>query len=87
MNFSKRNPLLRNNMDEFNEIIGSLGDEIDEQNLENIDGGSTPACVAVASVCAVVTAAGGVYAWANEKATAKYKCGGVLTATAECFHC
>lgn len=85
MNFSKRNPLLRNNMEEFNSIIGSLGEEIEEQDLQNTDGGSTPACVSAA--VAVSTAVSGVYTWVNGKVTAKYGCGGVYTATAECFGC
>ncbi|BCZ44257.1 hypothetical protein psyc5s11_03240 [Clostridium gelidum] len=97
MNFSKRNPLLRNNTQEFNEVIGSLGQEIAEQDLGDIDGGSTPLCGAivatasswgcVGTVTAVSAAATAASAWVNGKVTAKYKCGGVLTATAECFSC
>ncbi len=85
MNFSKRNPLLRNNMDEFNKVIGSLGEEIQEQNLDNIDGGSTLPCWE-ASI-AVVTLVSAAATWINDKVTAKYKCGGVFTATYECWGC
>ncbi len=82
MNFSKRNPLLRKNANEFNNIIGSLGEEIDDQDLGNIDGGSTPACVSAAT--AVASVIGGASKWVNDKVTANKKCGGVYTATVEC---
>ena len=78
MNSSKRNPLLRKNNEEFNKVIGSLGEEIKDQNLENIDGGSTPACVSAA------TAVSNFTAWVNDKLTAKIKCGSLFTASAEC---
>ncbi len=97
MSFSKRNPLLRNNMEEFNNVIGSLGEEIKEQDLDNVNGGSTMVCVTisatassascVAASTAVASLIGGAYTWVNDKVTAKYGCGGVFTATYECFGC
>ena len=87
MNSSKRNPLLRNNMAECNNVIGSLGEEIQEQNLSDIQGGSSHICATIEVSAVVATAVGGAVTWVNDKATAKYKCGGVLTATAECFGC
>ncbi|EOU1871538.1 plantaricin C family lantibiotic [Clostridium perfringens] len=83
MKFSKRNPLLRKNTEDFNKVVGDLGQDIQEQDLENIEGGSTPGCAAVAAV----TAVGTVVAWGETVVTNKYKCGGVWSATAECFHC
>ena len=101
MNFSKRNPLLRNNMNEFEGVLGSLGEEIAEQNLGDINGGTSTPCLSVqATLVATASSSGCIKAsvasatavsaaatWVNDKATAKYKCGGVLTATAECFGC
>ncbi|WP_270943285.1 plantaricin C family lantibiotic [Romboutsia lituseburensis] len=81
MNFSKRNPLLRKNVEEFNNLIGSLGQEIEEQNLEDIAGGSSQICASI-EVATLISA--GV-TWANDKYTAYAKCGGVWSATAECF--
>ncbi|WP_142415051.1 plantaricin C family lantibiotic [Hathewaya massiliensis] len=95
MNFSKRNPLLRNKMDQFNEVIGSLGEEIQEQNLGDIDGGTSLPCLSVnATIVATASSMGCVEtasiisagtAWVNDKVTAYYKCGGVATVTLECL--
>lgn len=101
MKFSKRSPLLRNNMEEFNKIIGSLGEEIKEQTLGNIDGGTGIPCVSVnATIVATASSQGCIKAslevsavasaagaWGNNKITQKYKCGNVYTATAECWGC
>ncbi|APQ99811.1 hypothetical protein RSJ2_788 [Clostridium botulinum] len=101
MNFSKRNPLLRNNVEEFNKIIGSLGEEIEEQNLSNINGGTGAPCLSVrATVVATASSKGCIEAsiasasavsaaskWVNDKVTAKYGCGGVWSITAECQGC
>ena len=99
MNFSKRNPLLRNSNNEFDQVLGSLGEEIAEQSLGDINGGTSTPCLSVQATlvatasssgcikatCASAAAASAAVTWANDKATAKYKCGGVFTATAECF--
>ncbi|WP_270943284.1 plantaricin C family lantibiotic [Romboutsia lituseburensis] len=96
MNFSKRNPLLRNNMEEFNDLIGGLGEEIKEQDLGNVDGGTGTPCLSVrVTVVATASSAGcaktsaaavsAASAWVNDKVTAYSKCGGVWSATAECF--
>ncbi|APQ99839.1 hypothetical protein RSJ2_787 [Clostridium botulinum] len=87
MNFSKRNPLLRNNMEEFNTIVGSLGEEIKEQNLEDINGGSTQLCASVKISAGVTLVVSKAVTWANDKVTAKYECGGVWSITAECQGC
>ncbi len=87
MSFSKRNPLLRNNMEEFNNVIGSLGEEIQEQNLDNIDGGSSQLCATVMLSAATLASVSAGLTWVNDKLTAKYGCGGVFTATYECFGC
>ncbi len=68
-------------MEEFNDVIGSLGEEIEEQNLENIDGGSSQICASI-KISGMITAG---LTWVNEKATAKYNCGGVATVTVECL--
>ncbi|MBX4262549.1 plantaricin C family lantibiotic, partial [Clostridium estertheticum] len=41
---SKRNPLLRNNVQALDDIIGNLGEEMKEQQLSNLDGGTTLPC-------------------------------------------
>lgn len=87
MKFSKRSPLLRNNMEEFNKIIGSLGEEIKEQSLENIDGGSSQICASVELSAVAVSVISGVVSKLNDVVTEKYKCGGVISATAECWGC
>lgn len=88
MNSSKRNPLLRNNMVEFNKIIGSLGEEIQEQNLDEINGGTSLPCLSVQATiiatastleCAAATLAS-VYTvskvtnWASNKVTNYFGC-------------
>ncbi|WLC73344.1 plantaricin C family lantibiotic (plasmid) [Clostridium estertheticum] len=49
MNISKRNPLLRNNVQALDAVIGNLGEEMKEQQLSNVDGGtiSTHLCATV----------------------------------------
>ena len=44
MNISKRNPMLRNNECALDSVIGNLGQEIQEQQLSNIDGGTSIPC-------------------------------------------
>jgi len=88
MNTSKRNPLLRNNMAEFNKIIGSLGEELQEQNLDEINGGTTLPCLSVqgtiiatasSAKCLAATLAS-VYSvsaatnWASNKVTNYFGC-------------
>ncbi|RCX19464.1 hypothetical protein DFR58_103211 [Anaerobacterium chartisolvens] len=76
MNFSKRNPLLRNNANnDFNNSVGSLGEEIQRQDLETIEGGSTPLCVIGTTILYTVT---------QTIATQVWSCGAVLTTSAEC---
>ena len=50
MNASKRNPILRNNNYALDDVIGNLGDEMQEQQLSNIDGGthSSQICATIA---------------------------------------
>ena len=88
MNSSKRNPLLRNNKDEFNKIIGSLGEEIQEQSLDEINGGTSLPCLSVqatvvatasslecaAATLASVVSASKVTAWASNKVTNYFDC-------------
>lgn len=81
MNFSKRNPLARNNMEEFNTIIGSLGDEIKDQNLDEINGGTGQICSAISVFVSVAN----ITMATNDWLTKKVGCGGVITATAECL--
>ena len=76
MNLSKRNPLLRNAWEKgFNDTVGKLEDDIQQQDLEGIEGGSTPVC-AVASVCLSVML--------DLAYTSKNNCGYILTTSAEC---
>lgn len=81
MKFSKRNPLARNNMEEFNTVIGSLGDEIKEQNLDGINGGTGPYCSAISVFVSIAE----ISMASNDWLTKKLGCGGVISATAECF--
>ncbi|MCX0386938.1 plantaricin C family lantibiotic [Clostridium perfringens] len=83
MNISKRNPLLRTNSNDLKKVIGDLGEELKDQNLEIIDGGSEAACGAVAATCAL----GGLIIKGEDLITQKYNCGNWYTATAECFKC
>lgn len=53
MNISKRNPLLRNNVQALDDVIGNLGEEMKEQQLSNLDGGTTIPC---STVCIAITA-------------------------------
>lgn len=50
MSVSKRSPLLRNNPQELDDVIGNLGEEMKEQQLCNVEGGthSTPICASIA---------------------------------------
>ncbi|MBJ8205387.1 plantaricin C family lantibiotic (plasmid) [Bacillus thuringiensis serovar fukuokaensis] len=75
MNLSKRNPLLRNKKAAgFDSSVGSLKEEIQRQDLEVIEGGSL----------AVTLGAAGVYTATQTIATQIWKCGAVLTTSAEC---
>ncbi|RCX19463.1 hypothetical protein DFR58_103210 [Anaerobacterium chartisolvens] len=76
MNLSKRSPLLRNNVSTgFDSSVGSLGEEIQRQDLETIEGGSTLGCV-----LGVI----GIYTATQSIATQVFGCGAVLTTSAEC---
>lgn len=61
MSISKRNPLLRDSKD-LDLVVGNLGDEMGEQQLNDVEGGthSTPYCAAIGlsaiSVCSAIRA-------------------------------
>jgi len=81
MKFSKRNPLARNNMEEFNTVIGSLGEEIKEQNLDEINGGTGPYCETIAISVTIAKISMATNDWLTKIAG----CGGVISITAECL--
>ena len=81
MKFSKRNPLIRNNMEEFNAVIGSLGDEIKEQNLDEINGGTGQICSAISVSVSIAEFSMATIDWI----TKLIGCGGVITVTVECL--
>ncbi|MEB8555941.1 plantaricin C family lantibiotic, partial [Bacillus cereus] len=75
MNLSKRNPLLRNKKTAgFNSSVGSLKEEIKRQDLEVIEGGSVE----------ITLGAAALYTTTQSIATQIWKCGAVLTTSAEC---
>ena len=80
MNLSKRSPLLRNAWEKgFNDSVGKLEDDIQQQDLEGIEGGSTVLC-GISAVTAVTT----ITCWVNDRATQIFGCGVILTTSAEC---
>lgn len=72
MKLSRRNPLLRGKEEKgFNNMVGSLYEDIESQELQDIEGGSSLACVSVTL-------------WVHDKITELARCGAVLTTSAEC---
>ncbi|QTE69793.1 plantaricin C family lantibiotic [Aristaeella hokkaidonensis] len=69
-------------------VVGDLMQEIQEQDLMvpvggAVDGGGNRV-QSVLTVISAITAITGLTAWSNDKATRKFKCGEVLTLSAEC---
>ena len=68
-------------MEEFNAVIGSLGDEIKEQNLDEINGGTGQICSAISVSVSIAE----ISMATNDWITKKIGCGGVITVTVECL--
>lgn len=72
MKLSSRNPVFRSKLENgLNETIGKLEEDIMAKELEGIEGGTTLACV-------------GTYLASQTLITQLFRCGVVLTTSAEC---
>lgn len=76
MSMSKRNPLFRDNEALLDNVVGNLGEEMKEQQLSNVEGGTSIPCSVlmaeivseVSSICCAGAVTGASWMITNEVA-------------------